>query len=65
MHPRPDDADTEELDTKVKSLLEAADHLATLVRGGRLGKGNRPKDMFNRDAFAAWIILTFLVVGRC
>jgi hypothetical protein len=56
LHPRPDDVDGDELDLKVESLLEAADHLATLVRGGRLGKGNRPKDVSNRVAFAAWII---------
>jgi hypothetical protein len=56
LHPRPSDADEDELDLKAKSLLEAADHLATLVRGGRLGKGNRPDDMPNRDVFAAWFV---------
>jgi hypothetical protein len=56
LHPRPEDADAEELHAKAEDLLEAADHLATLVRGGRLGKGNRPKDTPDRDVFAAWIV---------
>lgn len=54
LHPHPGRADEEDLEQKVVKLHVAADHLATLVRGGGLGKGNRPPDVTGQDVFLAW-----------
>jgi hypothetical protein len=56
LHPEPDSADERGVEEKVDQLWEAADHLATLVRGGKLGKGNRPPEVPDEEVIAAWLI---------
>lgn len=38
------------------ALAKAADHLAVLLRGGKLGKGNRADDVSEVEQFLAWEI---------
>lgn len=56
LHPEPDSADKRGVGEKVDQLWEAADHLATLVRGGKLGKGTRPPKVPDQEVFVAWLI---------
>ena len=56
LHPEPDCADERGVREKVDQLWEAADHLATLIRGGKLGKGNRPPKVPDEKVFLAWLI---------
>ncbi len=56
LHPDPESADLSEIGAKVKVLAKTADHLAVLLRGGKLGKGNRTDDLSEVEQFLAWEI---------
>lgn len=56
LHPDPESADLSEIGVKVAVLAKTADHLAVLLRGGKLGKGNRTDDLSDVEQFLAWEI---------
>jgi len=56
LHPDPESADLSEIGAKVEVLAKTADHLAVLLRGGKLGKGNRTDDISEVEQFLAWEI---------
>jgi hypothetical protein len=56
LHPDPESADLSEIGVKVEVLAKTADHLAVLLRGGKLGKGNRADDISEVEQFLAWEI---------
>lgn len=56
LHHDPESADLSEIGVKVEVLAKTADHLAVLLRGGKLGKGNRTDDISEVEQFLAWEI---------
>jgi len=56
LHPDPESADYSKIGVKVEALAKKADHLAVLLRGGKLGKGNRADYVPDVEQFLAWEI---------
>ncbi len=56
LHPYPESADLSKIGVKVEALAKKADHLAVLLRGGELGKGNRADYVPDVEQFLAWEI---------
>lgn len=56
LHPYPKSADHSGIGVKVEALVKTADHLAVLLRGGELGKGNMADDVSEVEQFLAWEI---------
>ncbi len=63
LHPDAGSADREQLESAKEKLRRAAEHLATLIRGGRVGKGAPKGELSRKEAFYADVIASWKDVG--
>jgi len=56
LHPDPGSADMDQVYAKLDLLREAAEHLATLVRGGVVESGRGIEEVSRQEHFAAWLV---------